>query len=331
MSDLPKTSEEQGQPLDLISIGECMVELYGEQAIEEEPLLRCTVGGDALNVAVAAARIGGRTGFITRVGEDIFAPLLLGRWSAEGVDLSAVKIVAGFNGLYVITVQPDGERSFTYYRRGDAAATLEPADIPADYLARARMVHISGITQAISPSARAAVRRVLELCAALGVPVSYDPNFRPALWTPAEARRELEATLCRVTVALPSASVTDEALWGTMDAEAIARYCLEAGCKVVAVKMGEEGCVVADANVCEHVPAVTGITVRDTTGAGDAFDGAFLLALVRGSDVIEAARLGNLVAAIKCCGRGALGNLPDADMVRRLWREKYDDVPPQWL
>ena len=110
--------------LDIITLGECMVELYGEEAVASGPTLRCTVGGDTLNVAVAASRLGARTGFLTRVGDDIFAPLLLGRWEREGVDLSAVRVVPGFNACYVITLAPDGERSFTYYRQGSAPSMM---------------------------------------------------------------------------------------------------------------------------------------------------------------------------------------------------------------
>ncbi|MCD6351373.1 MAG: sugar kinase [Armatimonadetes bacterium] len=316
---------------ELLSLGECMVELFGEEAPAYEPALTCTVGGDALNVLVAAARLGARTGFITRVGQDIFAELLLGRWQTEGVDLSCVRVMPGFNGLYVITVEADGERSFTYYRAGDAASTLEPADLDAEYLRGARLVHTSGITQAISASARAAVRYLASLATELGVKLSYDPNFRPKLGPAAEARLELRRLLPHLAVVLPSAGGDEALLWGTADPEAIATQCLEAGCEVVAVKMGAQGCYVQNARESYRLPAVTGWSVVDTTGAGDAFDGAFLLAYLRQAPLGEAAQLANLVAAIKCGGRGALGHLPTAEQVARAWPRAYGEDPPAWL
>ncbi len=319
---------QQDNKLDLITVGECMVEMFGEGLGGP---MECTVGGDALNVAVAAARLGGRCGFLTRVGDDMFAPLLLGRWSAEGVDLSAVRIVDGFNGVYYITVDEAGERAFTYYRRGSAASTIEPADLQADYLARAAVVHTSGITQAISPSARAAVRRLAETCGELGVRLSFDTNFRPKLWTAAEARQELRFVLPHVWVMLPSAGDEAEALWGTREPAAVAEKAIEGGAKIVAVKAGAEGCWVADGDGVEHVPAVSALPVVDTTGAGDAFDGAFLLALLRGARPVEAARLSVLVAAMACSQRGALGGLPRREQVVRAWAEVYGEQPPEWL
>ncbi|MGD9519145.1 MAG: sugar kinase [Armatimonadota bacterium] len=322
---------EASESLDLISAGECMVELFGEEAIAAGSRLQCTVGGDTLNVLVAAARLGIRAGYITRVGDDIFRPLLLDRWAAEGLDLSQVLVVEGFNGLYVITVSPDGERFFTYYRTGDAAATMEPADLSADYVARARLAHTSGISQAISASSRAAVRRLAELCGELGVKLSYDPNFRPKLWSVSQARCELEWILPRVSIALPSMNTDEALLWSTKAPEKVIERCLEAGCEVVAVKLGSDGCLVASAVEQWRVQAVRRFPVRDTTGAGDAFDGALLSALLCGASLRDAARLGNLVAAMKCSGRGALGNLPSADEVTRAWPEAYDEPLPKGL
>jgi len=327
----PTREAESPAALDLVTAGECMVELYGEEALAAGPTLQCTVGGDTLNVAAAAARLGARVAFITRVGDDIFRDLLLSKWSAEGVDLSQVRVVPGFNGVYVITVQPDGERSFTYYRAGDAAATMEPADLRPDFLARARLAHASGISQAISASSRAASRYLVELCVDLGVEISFDPNFRPKLWPACQARAELEAILPHVTVALPSINADEALLWGTQDPERIAGRCLEAGCRVVAVKLGAEGCLVADAEERLRLPAVKRWPVRDTTGAGDAFDGALLFGVLRHAPLGDAARLANLVAATKCGGRGALGNLPYAADAARGWREAYGEDPPAWL
>ncbi|MBC7288646.1 MAG: sugar kinase [Armatimonadetes bacterium] len=315
---------------DIVTVGECMVEVY--QAEGSGALLECSVGGDTLNVAVAAARLGATCGFITRVGDDLFGPLLLGRWSAEGIDLSQTRIVPGFNGVYYITLAPGGERSFTYYRRGSAASTLEPSDLDASYIGSATIAHTSGITQAISPSARAAVRHLAEIAKKYGVKFSFDTNFRPKLWTAAEARAELRWLLSYIDILLPSAGEEGEALWGTPDPQRIARLCVDAGVGVVAVKSGQEGCWVGSACVGPiHVPAVTGFRVVDTTGAGDAFDGAFLFALLRGADIYDAARLAVLVGAISCGGRGALGSLPNRATAAAEWIRVYGEPSPGWL
>jgi 2-dehydro-3-deoxygluconokinase len=315
-------------PLDLVTLGEGMVELYAEGS---DTRLRATVGGDALNVAVAAARLGARVGFLTRLGDDLFAPLLWERCRAEGLDLSFVRPCPGFTGLYLITLDARGERSFTYYRRGSAASTLEPADLDPAYLRRARFVHSSGITQAISPSARAAVRRLAFAARPWGLRFSYDPNFRPKLWTAAEARVELRTLLPFTFLLLPSAGPEGQALWGSDDPTVIARQALAAGCEIVAVKAGPAGCVVGTSHALTALPAVRHFPVRDTTGAGDAFDAAFLVALARGATPPQAGRFANLVAALKCTGRGALGALPTLPQVAQAWPLAYGEPFPTHL
>ena len=134
---------------DIISLGECMVELHSEEPIARAGSFHKAYGGDALNTLVAAARLGAGTGFVTRVGDDPFAPFLLEAWRAEGIDVSHARLVEGFNGLYFISLLPGGEREFTYYRHGSAASTMTPADLDPAYIGGARVLHVSGISQAI--------------------------------------------------------------------------------------------------------------------------------------------------------------------------------------
>src|SRR3972149_1098464 len=123
---------------DIISLGECMVELHSEEPIARADSFHKAYGGDTLNTLVAAPRLGPGTGFVTRVGDDPFAPFLLEAWRAEGIDVSHARLVEGFNGLYLISLLPGGEREFTYYRNGSAASTMTPADLDPSYLGGAR-------------------------------------------------------------------------------------------------------------------------------------------------------------------------------------------------
>ncbi len=309
-----------------------MIELFAEEPVPlwRAELLRMQVGGDTLNVAVAAARLGSSAAFITRVGDDPFAQALLTAWQREGIDISAVRVVPGFNAVYFISVAESGERHFTYYRRGSAASTLEPSDVPEQLVRRAKVVHFSGITQAISPSARAACRRLIHLAQRSGAAVSYDPNFRPALWTAAEAREAMAEVLAAGAIAFPSAGAEAAALFGTDDFRAIAEKCLAAGARLVAVKMGAEGCFVTDGREELHVPAAPACEVLDTTGAGDAFVGAFVHAWLRGASLLEAAQLANIAGALACCKRGALAGLPTAEQAAEEWQRIYGP-PPSWL
>lgn len=142
---------------DLIALGECMVELFCDGPIAPATTFQKSYGGDTLNTMVAAARVGTATGYVTRVGDDPFAPYFVESWQAEGVDTAHARTMPGFNGLYFISLLEGGEREVTYYRAGRAASTLSPQDVDPAYVGGAQVLHASGIGQAISPTSRAAV------------------------------------------------------------------------------------------------------------------------------------------------------------------------------
>lgn len=297
--------------LDLISIGECMVEFFCEGKLANATTFTKAFAGDALNCAVAAARLGSRVGFITKLGNDPFADFLEKSWRRERLDLSQVKRLRGFNGIYFIALDRRGQRQFTYYRRGSAASTLAPRDISGSYLARAQIVFSSGITQAISPSARAAVRRAFQLARRKGVGVAFDPNLRLPLWPSLRAARlALRQVLPLLNIALPSAPSDTKPLLGIERPETVVEFFWKQGVNIVAVKCGARGVCVGANGEIRWIPARKNVRAVDTTGAGDAFNGAFLDGLARGRNPLEAARLGALVAELKLRGRGAVASLP---------------------
>ena len=293
--------------LDLISLGECMIEFYCDGSISKAAHFHKAYGGDTLNTVVAAARLGSRTGFISKFGEDPFAPYLYEEIAAEGVDLACCPAVQGFNGLYLIALGEKGQREFTYYRTGSAAATLGPEELDAGYIRSARILHASGISQAISRSCRSAVRRAFQIAREAGVRTSYDPNFRPKLWSSNEAREALEEILPSTDIFLPSSPDETRQLLNTADAREIDGWARERGAQIVVIKEGEGGCVVVEDGMPRRVQSPSDIRVVDTSGAGDAFNGGFLHGLLRGLATLEAAELGAITAALKIQGRGEIG------------------------
>jgi 2-dehydro-3-deoxygluconokinase len=303
--------------LDLISIGECMVEFHCDGPMAHAKSFQRAFGGDTLNLLAAAARLGCRCGYVTRVGDDPFGPGLLDGWRAEKIDVSHAPLVPGFNGIYFISLLEGGEREFTYYRAGSAASTLGPDDIDPGFIASARIVHSSGITQALSPSCRAAVRRAFEVAREAGVMTSFDPNLRVRLWPVERAREALEEVLPLVDVILPGAPQETGALIGVEEPEQAASHFHERGVKTVVIKMGGKGCLVSDGATMRRIPAHRSPAVVDTTGAGDAFNGGFLAGLCMGYDAMSAAGIGAAVAGLKVRGRGAVASLPRIEQVRK--------------
>lgn len=300
---------------EILSLGECMVEFFADEPLAEAEKLQKAFAGDALNLLAAASRLGSSCGFLSRVGNDPFQEYLLNGWTSLGIDTSHVKRVAGRNGIYFISIFGQGEREFTYYRSGSAPSTMTPGDLDPGYIAQAKVLHISGIAQAISDSARATALAAAQMANEAGVRVSFDPNLRPALWSISAARAAAEELLPFVDIALPSGPEESEQLFGHASARDTAEYLHGFGVETVAVKEGEAGVFLSVGNTATMVPAFKVSEVVDTTGAGDAFDGAFLHGLVRGMTPSEAARLGVVMAGLKVRGRGAIASLPDKSEV----------------
>ncbi len=306
---------------DLLAIGECMVELFASESLATATTLTKTFGGDACNVLVAASRLGTATGYITRVGNDPFGSFLLNAWRSEGIDVSTIAQVDRTNGVYFISLLPGGEREFTYYRAGSAASTLAASDIAETYVASAKFVHISGITQAISPSSRQAAQHGAEMAHRHGVRVSFDPNLRVRLWSVEEARQAMEDILPFTAVALPSVPEESFALIGLRDASEVAGWYHQRGVDVVAVKQGSAGVLVSEQGRMTEVPAFTPAHIVDTSGAGDVFDGSFLHGLIAGMSPVEAARLGVVAAGLKVRGRGAIASQAHKEEILAVWEQ----------
>jgi len=305
--------------LDILALGEPLFELSqrpGTTHYEQG------FGGDTSNVAVAAARQGARVGYVTRVGADPFGEMFRRMWQTEGVDISGVQSdPAAPTGVYFITHQ-GGDHAFTYLRAGSAASRLQPEDVPLETVRRAKYLHVSGISQAISPGACDAVFRAIEAAREAGVKVSYDPNLRLRLWPLARASAVTLATAALADYFLPSVEDA-RALSGLETPEQIVRWAHELGAPVIALKLGPKGVLVSDASDRELVPGFK-VAAVDATGAGDCFDGAFLARLAAGDTIWDAARYANAAAALTTTGYGAIAPLPRPEAVRALLATMQD-------
>jgi len=270
-------------------------------------------GGDTSNMAIAAARLGGRVAYVTRLGDDAFGRLFLDLWAAEGIDTRGVAIDAGApTGVYFVAHGGRGHE-FSYLRAGSAASRMHPDSLPVDLIRGARLLHVSGISQAISSSACDTVFAAIGIARAAGAIIVYDPNLRLKLWPLARARATILATLSICNWCVPS---MDDAhmLFEDADPASVVAACHRAGAPGVVLKQGADGCLVSDGRRQEHLPAHP-VQPVDATGAGDCFDGAFATRLLAGDDPIAAARFANVAAALATTGFGAVAPLPrDADV-----------------
>jgi len=296
---------------DILAFGEALVEL--NQPRDGAPFTQ-GFGGDTSNAMIAAARCGARAGYFTAVGADRFGESLAALWKGEGVDASGIVVNGGAHtGLYFVTHGPEGH-SFSYMRAGSAASRLTEADAPTQAIRAARILHVSGISQAISSSATDLVFAAIDIARQANVLVSYDTNLRLKLWPLRRARAITHEAMRGADIALPS---LDDAthLTGESAPDAILDFYLGLGARVVALKLGKDGSAVATPERRERV-APFRVDAVDATGAGDAFDGAFLAEFLARGDPFAAARFANVAAALSTLGYGAVAPLPRrADVV----------------
>ena len=268
-------------------------------------------GGKGSNQAVAAARAGGDVHMLTLLGRDAFAEMALATWREAGVTPAATQREGEATGAACIFVDAGTGENAIIVCPG-VAGTIGPAEVDerADLIAGARVL----LTQLEQPLG--AARRALEIARGAGVMTILNP-------APAAALPEGLLALCDLVT--PNESEA-EALTGlrvrtTEEARAAAEALREAGAGAVVVTLGERGALYHDGARTEHVPALAAGPVVETTGAGDAFNGALAVALARGDDPVEAVRFGCAAAGISVTRPGAAASMPTLEEIELLMDE----------
>lgn len=289
-------------------IGECMVELTLPGA--DGSGSRVGFAGDTFNAAVYLKRSAPElaVAYVTALGTDPLSERMLAAFAAEGLETGLVERRADrVPGLYAISLDEGGERSFTYWRDGSAARTLflAPGEVTPERLAGFDAVYLSGITLAVlAPEARAGLAAFLAGFREAGGLVVFDSNYRPRLWPDAgTARREIAGYWGLCDIGLPS--LDDEtALFGEDEAGVLARL-RAAGVRRGALKRGAGGPVpIGPAGALPAFPPAA--RVVDTTAAGDSFNGGYLAAAFRGLPEAECLAAGHALASVVIGHPGAI-------------------------
>lgn len=266
------------------------------------------VAGAESNFAIALRRLGVAVTWVSRLGVDALGEVVSRALESEGLDLSYVRRDDAPTGLF-LKWRSGGRSSVLYYRKGSAASHLEPGDVPADALEGAALVHLTGITLALSESARRTVVEVAHRARTLGIPVIFDPNYRPALWSnPDEATTAHEEVLGFVDWYLCGLE-EGNLLWGTSDETALFDALSRKGLRAV-VRVGREGAVLQDKSTVTAVPPEYLEQVQDEVGAGDAFAAGFAYGLLNEWQPTDCVRAGNVLAARALRGTGDWETLP---------------------
>jgi 2-dehydro-3-deoxygluconokinase len=285
-----------GHPVDVVCIGETMALIAPDppRPIADAETFVLTHGGAESNVAAWLAALGAVVQWCGRVGDDPLGRRVLAELEAAGIGLSGARTdTEAPTGVYFKDPAAGATRVW-YYRVGSAGSRLDADDVERALLQRPRVVHLSGITPALSTSSAAAVAHAFARARELGVSVSFDVNYRPALWDSAAHAGTHLLPLAKdadvVFVGLDEAAT----LWGCLDADDV--RAVVGGRGTLVVKDGPRAAWSFAEGAAVSAPALP-TQIVEPVGAGDAFAAGWLCGLLRGVPPVARLRLGHLVAA----------------------------------
>lgn len=300
--------------IDIISIGECLLELSTNESMKYAEVFNKYFGGDTINTAVAAARMGSKVGYITRIGNDAFKEYLLDAINSEGINTDCIRLVEGTNSLYLLSRQPNGKKEFAYYRKKSAATSLSVDDIDEEYIKNSSIIYSTGITQSLSSSSKDMVKKAFLLAKENQTKVAYDPNFRQGLWSIEEGKEALDELAELTNIMFLSNKLDGEKLLGISSPDKLIKHFWDLGVQIVVIKMSEQGSSIGYNGEIRNIPAFN-TEIIDSTGAGDAYNGGFLHGIVSGYTPFEAGQLASVVAGLQVNGLGAIRSIPYKDNV----------------
>lgn len=296
------------QPLDVLTFGEAMVAFHGDGAWSEGGRATTRVAGAESNVAIGLARLGHRVGWAGNVGADPFGELVLRQLRAEGVQVDHALLDATRPTGLMFTERRTADLVRVEYRRErSAAAAMAPADVDAALAGGARVLHLTGITAALSSTARETVLHAARVARAAGAVVSLDVNYRSRLWSREAAREALVPLAGLVDVVV--ASDDELELVADGDEAAAVELLLSHGASHVAVKRGALGASLWTGGHRYDVPAVP-VTAVDPLGAGDAFSAGLLSGMLDGLPVQQCLERGAVLGAFAVSSHGDWQGLP---------------------
>ncbi|WP_235008800.1 sugar kinase [Arthrobacter sp. SLBN-122] len=306
------------QPVCLLTFGEAMVSLRSAGPLANGGSLNIQVAGAESNVAIGVARLGHTAAWAGAVGADPHGEFIVKQLRGEGVQLHhRVHPDRSTGVMFLEQRTADLSRAF-YYRAGSAGSTISRSQVASALDGGARILHLTGITPALSPEARDAVEYAAERAAAEGVAVSFDVNYRSKLWSRDQARAVLGPLARHAAIVIASDDELDlvapsregRKAAAPAAAEACsAAHLLDLGVREVVVKRGAAGAAVHTTEGLLEAPAIA-VTSVDTVGAGDAFTAGYLSALLDGEDVPARLHRGILAGAFAVSTRGDWEGLP---------------------
>lgn len=310
-----------GEQLDIITLGEALIELSSDKSFNDTTCFEKYFGGDAIATAICASRMGSKAGFITCIGKDAFRDFLINAWKAENLNTECIKEVDEQNGIVLVSRHDGCPKEIACYRKKTAPTKISIDDIKEDYIKNAKYFYATGITQSLSISANEAVKKCYKIAKENNVITAYDPNYKPTIVSAEEAKENFEAVISDVDILFLSGKNDVANLLETDSIENVIKYCWDLGVQTVVVKStkdfgyftGHKGDIIFCKYGAEHIV--------DTTCSGDVFNGAFINALIKGSTPFEATKIASVVSGLQAQNVGAIKSIPTKEEVIKKLKE----------
>ncbi|MFD1032548.1 sugar kinase [Metaplanococcus flavidus] len=307
---------------EVFTFGETMVLFQPEQMLPLEYIHQFPkkIGGAESNVAIGLTRLGHSVTWFSKLGNDPFGRFVLKSIRGEGVDVSSCLLTdeAPTGLLFKEQLSPE-DMNVYYYRKGSAASLMQPVELDAGAIAAARILHISGITPALSDSALATVMEAIEIAKRNGTMIVFDPNLRLKLWSAEQAKKTFNEIAANADVILPGLD-EGQLMTGETDVEAVAKALAGDSDKIIVIKLGDKGAYLYSNNLKVYVEGFSVDRIVDPVGAGDGFAAGVISGLLSEEPMEQTVRRANAIGAMVVGVSGDIEGLPTFEAVERFMK-----------
>ncbi|MFC7393151.1 sugar kinase [Scopulibacillus cellulosilyticus] len=302
---------------EVITFGESMGLFMptGQKGIANSSQFEKSFGGAETNLAIGISRLGHQVGWFGHLGDEPIGHYIFKVLRGEGIDVSEVKFHEDANTGFMIREFISGKSSVYYYRKNSAASLMKPEDLNESYIKNAKILHVTGITPALSDSCRETVAKAIDIAKSHGVKVCFDPNLRLKLWDIEQARPVLLDFAQKADIFLPGLDEL-ELLYETDDFNTILNHLKELPCPSI-IKGGDNKTYVFQDGNLTSVPYFKIDQIVDTVGAGDGFCAGFITGLLENKTLEESVKLGNLIGSMVIQSHGDWEALPTKRQVEQ--------------
>jgi 2-dehydro-3-deoxygluconokinase len=298
--------------LDVVTFGETMVLFQANEYLPIEYIhqFQKQIGGAESNVAIGLSRLGHTVGWFSKLGQDPFGRYIQKFIRGEGVDTSSCLYTKEApTGVFFKEKRSAEDINVFYYRKNSAASFLAPEDLNEDYIASAKILHITGITPALSDTAKESVFAAIKIAKKHGLTIVFDPNLRLKLWSKEAAQETCREIAQFSDVILPGFD-EGELITGKTTPEEIASELIGSQDKVVIIKLGSRGAYYQTSQKSGYVAGFPVKQVVDPVGAGDGFAAGIISGLLRNDSLEETVKRANAIGAIVVGVHGDVEGLP---------------------